>query len=180
MSRSIAIAAAFSALGLVGCADTAAMRNLASQLSTKVAEQQANTAGFVATQQAINAGAQARVAELNRSRLVVQAETDRLRDSWIYAGSHDLADRQAWASRTDGATILASMAIVGTTPPALQADDGLTGLSDAQDQLRKLSAKPKTLDELKEIYREGDAIYASAKALNATAAGSSANTTAGK
>jgi outer membrane murein-binding lipoprotein Lpp len=164
------LAAVSIALLLAGCADTGAMRGLASQISTRVAQDQADLDAFVADQNTFNESIAAGVIRDQQIRARVESETAMRRDEWTYGDRKGLLDKQAWSARSDASSILAAMSATAAPPPKVDAEDTSKKLAQIHDQLAKLATKPKTKDQLKELYAEGNAVYSAVQDLKKSAA----------
>ena len=167
------MARAFLTIGLVlalgGCANTPAMRTLATQTSSRVAAQEATMNNFIAAEKQLNQGNLGTLKDLGAQAQAQQTQTDLILETWTLAGSQDLLAAHAAVNKTQGADIVASLAVVSAAPPAL--DDGGAGgsLEKANSAFTALAKKPGFLDMAGEIFASGGAVYQAAQKLEQAA-----------
>ena len=157
-------------LAMAGCANTAAMRDLATQTSNTVAAHQASLDNFVAAQKALNAADAEELSLYARAAADERAQTDLLIGGWHFAGDQELLANQAFAAQVGPSTITISLA--ATQPPPQPIDDGGASakLATAKTQFAHLAKPPSTVDGLKEIYASASAVYDALETLKSSAA----------
>jgi hypothetical protein len=157
------------ALGLGGCANTAALRDLAAQTSTKVDAHHGQMNDFIAAQRELNASGAQELMDFAADTGTSQTQTGRITEGWRLAGRKDLLDQQAVTSQVTSAAILTSL--VPAPISAADLSDGGSGKTlDEASKTYALMAKPPTLtDNIVEALTAADAVYQAVETIKAQA-----------
>ncbi|HEY3949827.1 hypothetical protein [Phenylobacterium sp.] len=150
---------------LSGCANTAAMRTLASQTSAHLATEQSGMDGFITAQKQLNQNNATLLDTLATQTALEQAQTALLVNAWTLAGQKDVLATQATAAKVDAPTIVASLSVTHATADTL--DDGGAGasLQKAAGAYTAMAKKPSFKAQAQEIFASGNAVYQAAEKL---------------
>ena len=128
-------------LGIGGCANTVAMRDLAEQTGSKVDDYQTSLNDFIAAQNALNAGNQEELAVFADLTASEKSDAQRQFESWQFANRPDLMSQMTLAMRRAPADISLSPDL--QPPPLDRVSDGgaASVLSAGSGQLHGLASR---------------------------------------
>jgi len=155
---------------LGGCADTTAMRGLASHTSSALTQDSSSLAAFIATSNQSNRDRATTLADLQMAEADAQVSVERKRNGWALAARKDELALLAQIQRVRPADIVAGLP---APPPAMPAlDDGGAGasLDEAAATYKAMARLPKFKDRVKEIFDAGQAVRRATQAIKDKAA----------
>ena len=163
-------------LGLTGCANTDAMRTLATQAKAHVDAQNKAVTDFVAIQGQINSGAAGGRRDLDEMAAGERRTKGLLVQGWEVQGDHGRVEALGALSSRSAEDILNGMIPVALSTTRL--DDGGAGdsLETASTQFGLLARKPSQFEQLQEAFSAADTVYTAWDKLKKAAVADSAKT----
>ncbi len=158
------------ALPLAACANSRAMRTLATQTSGRITEQVTTLNGFIATGKQMNQDSLATLAALQGQAAAAQADVARQRSAWALAGRQDLVTRAATADQVQAQDIVGALATAHPTAPPLDDGGAATNLTKAASAYTAMAKKPGFIDQAKELFATGQAVQKAAQTIEQNAA----------
>ena len=176
LARAFAVVAI--ALPLASCANTGAMRALASQTSDRITNQSTALNRFVGTGRQMNLDVAATIRDLQGQSASTQAQAALKRSAWALAGNQALVARAQIGAQVQSADIVAALTVTQTAPPVL--DDGGAGasLTKASSAYAALAKKPGFIAQAKEVFAAGEAVQKAAQTIQQQAASAASSAAA--
>jgi hypothetical protein len=157
-------------LPLAACANTNAMRTLATQTSGRITQQVTTLNGFVATGKQMNQDSLATVNALQGQAAAARAEVARQHSAWALAGNQDLVARAEVADQVQAQDILNALAAAHPTAPTLDDGGAGTSLTKAASAYTAMAKKPGFIDQATELFAIGQAVQKAAQTIEQNAA----------
>jgi hypothetical protein len=158
------------ALPLAACANTNAMRTLATQTSGRITQQVTTLNGFITTGKQMNQDSLATVSALEGQAAAARAEVARQHSAWALAGNRDLVTRAEVADQVQAQDILNALATAHPTAPALDDGGAGTNLTKAASAYTAMAKKPGFIDQATELFAIGQAVQKAAQTIEQNAA----------
>lgn len=157
------------ASGLAACANTAAMRTLATQTSKSATAEEGQMNDFIAASKQQNLDNATTLKSIRGQAAAEQAAANQALLAWKLAADKDLLAAQAFTTQAQPADIVASLTT--TAPPPMTLDDGgsAAALEKANTVFTTMAKTPRLRDNITELYASGDAVYQALQAQKAAA-----------